>query len=87
MTIKKLFLTCILLTGVICAMSQGTPGGGTPGGGEPGGNLDPGTGTEPPPEGAVPVDGGLAFLLAGGVAYGAKKAYDYRKGQKSKGKS
>jgi hypothetical protein len=36
-------------------------------GGDPGGAI-----------GAVPVDGGLAFLLAAGVGYGAKKAYDYR---------
>jgi hypothetical protein len=42
---------------------------------------------EPPPvedpggpqSGGVPVDGGLAILLATGVGYGAKKAYDYRK--------
>jgi hypothetical protein len=32
-----------------------------------------------PQSGAVPVDGGLALLLATGVGYGAKKAYDYRK--------
>ena len=31
------------------------------------------------PGGGVPVDGGLAILLATGVGYGAKKAYDYRK--------
>jgi hypothetical protein len=41
----------------------------------------------PPESGAVPVDGGLALLLATGVGYGAKKAYDYRKSQKEKGKS
>jgi hypothetical protein len=29
--------------------------------------------------GAIPVDGGLAFLLAAGVGYGAKKAYEARK--------
>jgi len=32
--------------------------------------------------GAVPVDGGLAFLLAAGAGYGANKAYDYRKKKK-----
>lgn len=38
----------------------------------------------PPPQdpGEVPVDGGLVFLLAAGVSYGAKKAYDFRKGVK-----
>jgi hypothetical protein len=40
---------------------------------------DPGGG----PIGAIPVDGGLAFLLAAGVGYGAKKAYDRRKSNKS----
>jgi hypothetical protein len=29
--------------------------------------------------GAIPVDGGLAFLLAAGVGYGAKKAYEGRR--------
>lgn len=32
--------------------------------------------------GIIPVDGGLVFLLAAGVSYGAKKAYDFRKGMK-----
>ena len=67
-------------------MSQGTPGDGGGGATEPGGGLDPGTG-DPPVGGGVPVDGGLAFLLVAGASYGAKKAYDYRKGHKSKGKS
>ena len=81
MTIKKIYLTAILLAGVICAMSQGTPGGGGGGGGntQPGGGFDPGTGNEPPPSGAVPVDGGLGLLLAAGVGYGVKKAYNSRK--------
>ena len=34
---------------------------------DPGGNPD------------VPIDGGIAFLLAAGAAYGVKKARDYRK--------
>jgi len=43
---------------------------------QPGGpDSDPGG----PQSGAVPVDGGLALLLAAGAGYGAKKAYDYRK--------
>ncbi|MBW7893207.1 MAG: hypothetical protein H3C48_19770 [Chitinophagaceae bacterium] len=34
-----------------------------------------------PPEGSdeIPFDGGLSLLVAAGVAYGAKKAYDKRK--------
>ncbi len=43
----------------------------------PPGPFDPGGGE--PSSGAVPVDGGLALLLAAGAGYGAKKAYDYRK--------
>ena len=30
----------------------------------------------------VPIDGGLSLLLAAGIGYGAKKAYDARKKQK-----
>lgn len=40
--------------------------------------LDPGG----PQSGGVPVDGGLALLLAAGAGYGAKKAYDFRKKSK-----
>ncbi len=29
----------------------------------------------PPPPTDIPIDGGLSFLLAAGVAYGAKKLY------------
>lgn len=29
----------------------------------------------PPPPPTVPIDGGLGFLLAAGVAYGARKLY------------
>ena len=31
---------------------------------------------------AVPIDGGISLLVAAGVAYGAKKAYDKRKNEK-----
>ena len=80
MTIKKICLTSILLTVVMCAMSQGTtPGDGDGNGGTLDDGIDPGTGQPPPPGGAVPVDGGLGLLLAAGIGYGAKKAYDYRK--------
>lgn len=34
--------------------------------------------------GLIPIDGGLSFLLAAGIGYGAKKAYDFRKGMKRK---
>ena len=37
--------------------------------------------------GGVPIDGGLALLLAAGAGYGAKKAYDYRKKNKKDGEA
>jgi hypothetical protein len=45
---------------------------------------DPGADPGNPVGGAVPVDGGLAFLLAAGAGYGVKKAYDYKKSRKEK---
>ncbi|WP_035758140.1 PID-CTERM protein-sorting domain-containing protein [Hugenholtzia roseola] len=44
--------------------------------------AQPGGGGPPPVVTAVPIDGGVTFLLAAGAAYGAKKLYDYRKSQK-----
>ena len=63
------FLTVVALTlSSFMAYAQIDPGG------DPGGT----------PSGWVPIDGGLAALLAAGIGYGAKKAYDYRtKRQKS----
>lgn len=51
-------------------------GGGNPGGTNLGGGG--GTGGGGGPTGAVPVDGGLSLLLAAGLGYGARKAYQYR---------
>lgn len=31
------------------------------------------------PDAEIPIDGGIGLLIAAGVAYGAKKAYDKRK--------
>jgi hypothetical protein len=70
--LKKIYLTLIVtfLVTVIQVNGQPTdPNEGGGGAGDPGG----------PQSGAVPVDGGLAFLLVAGAGYGAKKAYDYRK--------
>ncbi|MBU6157740.1 MAG: hypothetical protein KGP35_01800 [Bacteroidetes bacterium] len=62
----------------------GVDGGGVAPGG--GGQVDVGTGGQntslAEPEGAVPVDGGLAFLLLAGAGYGSRKAYQMRKKQK-----
>lgn len=40
----------------------------------------------PPNPGGVPIDGGLSFLLAAGVGYGAKKVYDARKAKRAEEK-
>lgn len=64
---------------------EGLPGdGGSDGGTDAPGGNDPGNGNPNPDpgEGAVPVDGGLAFLLLAGAGYGSKKAYELRKKQK-----
>ena len=63
--IQRLLMTTLPLLLAVAALAQnpGDPGG------NPGGN----------PIGAIPVDGGLGFLLAAGIGYGAKKAYDQRK--------
>ena len=55
---------------------RGTPLSGNTNPGDPFGGGNPG-GTPPAPVGAVPVDGGLALLLAAGVSYGARKTYQY----------
>ncbi len=34
------------------------------------------------PDTEIPIDGGVSLLVAAGVAYGAKKAYDKRKKSK-----
>ncbi len=64
----RFFLVVVfcLSAAMVFAQNPGDPGG------NPGGN----------PIGAIPVDGGLAFLLAAGVGYGAKKAYDRKKKSK-----
>ncbi len=60
-----LFIALLALTAIV----YGQPAGGGPPGGPAGG----GPPCWPPP--CIPVDGGVSFLLAIGVAYGAKKAY------------
>jgi hypothetical protein len=36
------------------------------------------------PDAEIPIDGGIGLLIAAGVAYGAKKAYDKRKKEEDK---
>ena len=58
-----------IVNNAFAAGPPGPPGGG--GGGPP---------CWPPP--CVPIDGGIGFLLAAGIAYGGKKVYDISKEQK-----
>lgn len=37
------------------------------------------SGPGPDPDTEIPIDGGVSLLVAAGIAYGAKKAYDKRK--------
>ena len=66
---KKIILTVsFLLMNVALIMAQIGPGGGP---------------TGDPIGGAVPIDGGISFLLAAGVAYAGKKFYDKKKENKT----
>ncbi|MBW7892188.1 MAG: hypothetical protein H3C48_14440 [Chitinophagaceae bacterium] len=68
MKLKSLFAVVIITAGILFA----TPLPAQPGG--PGGD----------PDAEIPIDGGIGLLIAAGVAYGAKKAYDKRKSDKGK---
>lgn len=59
----RTFLTAAIL---VCALSYA-----------PSLNAQPNPGGDP--DAKVPIDGGVSLLVAAGVAYGAKKAYDKRK--------
>jgi hypothetical protein len=76
----KLMGSSILLLSVICVQAQSDPpafGGSV--------TDQPGAITSDPPAfqddvaDLVPIDGGLTLLLAAGVAFGARKANQYRK--------
>lgn len=73
---KSLIVFGILFLGMIIgndlSAQPPNPGGGT--------NPTDDPPCWPPP--CVPIDGGLSFLLAAGLAYGGKKAYDISKEEK-----
>lgn len=69
--IKLIGIVVVLV--ISTQLLQAQPAGGGPGG-PPAGGPPP---CWPPP--CVPVDGGLGFLIAAGVALGGKKLYDLRK--------
>jgi len=72
---KKIIISLIVFTIFFIAplylFAQFPPPGGTGGGGP---ITDPVAG--------VPIDGGISFLIAAGVAYAGKKFYDKRKDNK-----
>jgi len=66
---KKIILTVsFLLVNVAFLIAQAPPGGGP---------------TGDPIGGAVPIDGGISFLVAAGIAYAGKKFYDKKKENKT----
>ena len=74
---KKIFLKALpyfftlnlIITGFTLS-AQVPGGGGPPGGSNPGGCF---------PNPCVPIDGGISFLIAAGIALGGKKLYDASK--------
>lgn len=67
--IKHLFLTLLFVGGFMVMDSYAPPTAGTTVSGG-------GAGCWPPP--CVPIDGGVGFLLAAGLAFGGKKLFDLR---------
>lgn len=72
---KKILVVVLLLTSLL-TFSQFPPG-------PPGGEMPPceeigipGPGFGEP---CIPIDGGLSLLIAAGLAYGGKRAYDSRR--------
>ena len=61
---RKIVVICLLLLPVMLFAQPGVPGGGGPPCGPPFG----------PP---CPIDGGVSLLIAAGLAFGGKKAYDH----------
>lgn len=71
---KKTLASLFILTIICSLLTIGDSfAGGPPG--PPGGGNDPPC--WPPP--CIPIDGGIGFLIAAGVAYGGKKAFDIQK--------
>jgi hypothetical protein len=62
----SLALAAFFVVAIVSAQVPDPPGGGAPPCGEPFGTV-------------CPIDGGVSFLIAAGVALGGKKAYELRK--------
>lgn len=67
--VPYILVFAFLLVGFVAfAQVPDPPGGGAPPCGEPFGTV-------------CPIDGGVSFLIAAGIALGGKKAYDLKKGK------
>lgn len=75
---KKIFLKALpyffTLTLIIIGFTLSAQ---VPGGGGPPGGTSPSGGCFPNP--CVPIDGGISYLIAAGIALGGKKLYDASK--------
>lgn len=73
MKLKKFAPYIFTITFIIVAFAiqAQVPGGGAPAGGGPSGGCFPNP--------CVPIDGGISFLVAAGVALGGKKLFDASK--------
>ena len=71
--VKVLFIVAIALTAGVAAVAQTSPPTSPPGPD----CQDPNNPFSPPCP--IPIDGGVVFLIAAGVAYGGKKAYDLQR--------
>ena len=72
-TLKKLITLTVLTVALSTVTAQSPP--------KPNGNSDPTDDNTPVGSNGngAPIGGGIAMLLAMGVAYGGKKVYDYKK--------
>jgi hypothetical protein len=70
-TLKKyiLLISFLFISGLSICLAQGPPDGG---------------GDDEDPDAGIPIDGGVSFLAAAGVAYGTKKILENKNRNKSK---
>ena len=74
--LRKVIFACFFIASINVFFLDNLFAAGPPG--------PPGGGGDPPcwPSPCVPIDGGIGFLLAAGLAYGSKKAFDAYKKKK-----
>lgn len=77
--LKKIF-PILIVSAIFFFSNQEIKAGGPPMG-PPGPPMGPPP-CWPPPCSAIPIDGGISFLIAAGVALAGKKFYDFKKSTK-----